>query len=226
MRAFRNKDWEYFGKCSSIMYSSSARDGHVFFPTTAAAPLPGEADDDSDDDGSTAVTVDSPGGPSATIATPISVVASSSLSVAAGSESSLSTSTSMTVTDVDAPSAGVPPRHKAHNISGAHWDDTSGINIQGAAAITVFDAYVPQNVGFYMFLLLISVLQFMYTRYLEGEANCRRKILHDNVQGTHIFFLPVISDIWTGITKPAICRRVVLSLDGLAGLIYESVGLF
>lgn len=33
-----------------------------------------------------------------------------------------------------------------HNVSGAHWDDTNGANIQGAAAGAVFDAYVSQKV--------------------------------------------------------------------------------
>lgn len=39
--------------------------------------------------------------------------------------------------------------HAYHNVSGAHWDDINGANIEGTAAATVFDAYVSQKVFFF-----------------------------------------------------------------------------
>ena len=40
-----------------------------------------------------------------------------------------------------------------HNSSGAHWDNTNGVNIQGTAAAAVFDTYVSQKVH-YMFYFI------------------------------------------------------------------------
>jgi hypothetical protein len=55
MRAFRNRGWEYYGKCSSIMHLSIARGTHVFRPTSAAATEPTLFEDHDEDDISTAV---------------------------------------------------------------------------------------------------------------------------------------------------------------------------
>jgi hypothetical protein len=46
------------------------------------------------------------------------------------------------------------------NVPGAHWDNTSGANIQGATATTVFDVFVSQKVCFHLFIYFI--LQFMH----------------------------------------------------------------
>ena len=68
MQAFCTKGWEHYGKCTSIMYLSTAHGGHVFHPTATTKPVP---DEDEEDD---FVAVDPPAGSSIIISSSSSII--------------------------------------------------------------------------------------------------------------------------------------------------------
>ena len=110
MREFCTKGWEHYGKCTSIMYLSTAHGGHVFHPTAATKPVPDEDEEDS-------IAVDPPSGSS--------IIIGSSSSIVAGPEASslLSDSSTAAMAVDDSSVTSVNPAesfHSAHPAEPSH----------------------------------------------------------------------------------------------------------
>jgi hypothetical protein len=69
MRPFRNRGWEYYDKCVSIMFAYLARGTHAFCPNTAEEPTFHEADEEAELEDDTTI-VNPPFGPTIAMAGP------------------------------------------------------------------------------------------------------------------------------------------------------------
>ena len=79
MRAFHNEGWEFYVKCSSIMYSSAACGSHVFRPTTATVPVFNEAEDNDSNTTVNPLAMVDPSATTVTITTGMDTTSKSSL---------------------------------------------------------------------------------------------------------------------------------------------------